>query len=126
MEQVPGSPGPVLGVADLPGGRQVRVFPLQDGPDHRFRGSLLVGQLTGWHCVPGDDVRGVGLPPTGQPDIQGPAGQGLCDQQVGGVDGPALADVGVARVVQLGAVGQVRPGDQERAGPSPSSSRRRT
>ena len=33
--------------------------------------------------------------------------------------GPALPDVGVARVVQLGAVGQVAPGDQERAGPAP-------
>jgi hypothetical protein len=75
--------------------------------------------LTGWHGVPGDDVRGVGLPATGQPDIQGPAGQGSGDEQVGGVHGPALPDVGVARVVQLGAVGQVRPRDQERAGPRP-------
>ena len=40
-EQVTGSAGPVLGVADLLGGGQVRVVPVQDGLDHRFRGGLL-------------------------------------------------------------------------------------
>ena len=118
-EQVAGAPGPVLGVADLLGGRQVRVVAVQDGLDHRFGRGLLVGRMAGWRGVPGDDVRGVGLPAPGQPDVQGPAGQGAGDQQVGGVHGAALSDVGVARVVQLGAVRQVRPGDQERAGPAP-------
>ena len=118
-EQVAGSAGPVLGVADLLGGRQVRIVAAHDGLDHRFGGRLLIGRMAGWRGVPGDDVGGVGLPAPGQPDVQGPAGQGAGDQQVGGVHGPALPDVGVARVVQLGAVRQVRPGDQERAGPGP-------
>ena len=82
--------------------------------------ACCIGRMPGWRGVPGDDVRGVGLPATGQADVQGPAGQGAGDQQVGGVHGPALPDVGVARVVQLGAVRQVRPGDQERAGPGPA------
>ena len=38
---------------------------------------------------------------------------------MGGVHGPGLPDVGVARVVQLGAVSQVALGDQEPAGPAP-------
>jgi hypothetical protein len=58
-EQVTGSPGRVLGVADLLGGGQVRIVPLQDGLDHRFRGGMLVGRMAGWRGLAGDDVGGV-------------------------------------------------------------------
>ncbi len=51
-EQVTGSAGPVLGVADLLRGGQVRVVPVQDGLDHRFGGGLLVGRVAGWRGVP--------------------------------------------------------------------------
>ena len=43
----------------------------------------------------------------------------LGDQEVGGVDGAALGDMDVARVGELGAGGEVGPGDPECPGPGP-------
>ena len=40
-------------------------------------------------------------------------GQGLGDQEVGGVDGAALGDVDVPGVGELGVLGQVGPGHPE-------------
>jgi len=51
-EQVAGSPGPVLGLADLLGGRQVRVVAVQDGLDHRFRGLCVPITSATWADAP--------------------------------------------------------------------------
>ena len=106
-----GSAGPVLGLADLLGGGQVRVVAAHDRLDHRFGGGLRIRRMPGWRGVSGDDVGDVRLPAPGQPDVQGPSGQGAGDEEVGGVHGAALSHVGVARVVQLGAVRQIGPRD---------------
>ena len=118
-EQVAGSAGPVLGLADLLGGGQVAVVALHDAGEDGFGGGLLVGLVAGWGGVAGDDVGGVGLAAAGHADVQGLPGQGLGDEEVGGVDGAALGDVDVAGVGELGVAGEVGPGNPERPGPGP-------
>ena len=118
-EQVAGSAGPVLGLADLLGGGQVAVVALQDAGEHGFGGGLLVGLVAGRRGVAGDDVGGVGLAAAGHADVQGLPGQRLGDEEVGGVDGAALGDVHVAGVGELGVVREVGPGYPERPGPGP-------
>ena len=119
VEQVPGSAGPVLGLADLLGGGQVAVVALQDAGEDGFGGGLLVGLVPGWCGLAGDHVRGVGLAAAGHADVQGLPGQRVGDEEVGGVDGAALGDVDVAGVGELGVAGEVGPGDPERPGPGP-------
>ena len=116
-EQVAGSAGPVLGLADLLGGGQVAVVAAHDAGEDRFGGGLLVGLVAGRRGVAGDDVGGVGLAAAGHADVQGLPGQRVGDQEVGGVDGAALGDVDVAGVGELGAGREVGPGDPERPGP---------
>jgi hypothetical protein len=55
---VTGSSGPVLSLADLPGGREVVGVALQDIGEHGFGGGLLVWLLPGRRGLAGDDVRG--------------------------------------------------------------------
>jgi hypothetical protein len=118
-EQVSGSPGLVLGLADLLGGGQVAVVALHHAGEDGFGGGLLVGLVSGWGGVAGDDVGGVGLAAAGHADVQGLPGQGVGDQEVGGVDGAALGDVDVAGVGEFGVAGQVGPGHLEGPGPGP-------
>ena len=118
-EQVAGSAGPVLGLADLLGGGQVAVVAAHDADEDGFGGGLLVGLVTWWCGGAGDDVGGVGFAAAGHADVQGLPGQGVGDQEVGGVDGAALGDVDVAGVGELGVAGEVGPGDPERPGPGP-------
>ena len=110
VEQVAGSAGPFLGLADLLGGGQVAGVAVHDAGEHGFGGGLLVGLLAGRGGVAGDDVRGVGLAAAGHADVQGLPGQGVGDQEVGGVDGAALGDVHVAGVGEFGAGGRGRTG----------------
>ena len=84
----------------------------------RCRG-LLVGLAAGRGGLASDHVRGAGLLTSGQADVQGLPGQLPGDQEVGGVDGAALGDVHVAAVGQLGASGQVGPGNPEPFVPGP-------
>ena len=107
-EQVAGSAGLVLGLADLLGGGQVAVVAAHDAGEDGFGGGLLVGLVPGWGGVAGDDVGGVGLAAAGHADVQGLPGQGVGDQEVGGVDGAALGDVDVAGVGELGVAGRGR------------------
>ena len=118
-EQVAGSAGLVLGLADLLGGGQVAVVALQDGGEDGFGGGLLVGLVPGRGGGAGDDVRGVGLAAAGHADVPGLAGQGAGDEKVGGVDGTALGDVDVAGVGEFGMAGEVGPGHVEGLGPGP-------
>ena len=74
-EQVTGSPGPLLGVADLPGSRPVVSFALQDACEHGFGGGLLVRFVPGRGALAGDHVGGVGLAASGHADVQGLPGQ---------------------------------------------------
>ena len=74
-EQVAGSAGPVLGLADLLGGGQVAVVAAHDAGEDGFGGGLLVGLVAGWGGGAGDDVGGVGLAAAGHADIQGLPGQ---------------------------------------------------
>ena len=74
-EQVAGSAGPVLGLADLLGGGQVAVVAAHDAGEDGFGGGLLVGLVPGWRGVAGDDVGGVGLAAAGHADVQGLPGQ---------------------------------------------------
>jgi hypothetical protein len=55
----------------------------------------------------------------GHADVQALPGQGVGDEEVGGVDGAALGDVHVAAVAKFGVVGEVGPRDPERLGPGP-------
>ena len=108
--------GPFLGLPDGLGcGELGRVVADDLGEDDfgvdEFR--FLAG-----YGLAGGDVGGVGLSSSGHPDVQGAAVQGAGDEQVGGAGGPALGDVGVARVGQLAVVGEVPLGYQERAGPA--------
>jgi hypothetical protein len=64
-EQVPGSAGLLLGLADLLGGGQVAGVALHRGGEHRFGGGLLVGRMSGGCGLAGDHVRGVGLAAAG-------------------------------------------------------------
>ena len=118
-EQVAGAAGPVLGLADLLGGRQVAVVALDDPGQDGLRGGLLVRLVAGRGGRAGDDVGGVGFPASGHADVQGLPGQRLGDQQVGGVDRAALGDVHVPGVGQLGVPGEVRTRDAERPRPGP-------
>ena len=126
-EQVAGSAGPVLGLADLLGGGQVAVVAAHDAGEDGFRGGLLVGRVAGWCGAAGDDVGGVGLAAAGHADVQGLPGQRVGDQEVGGVDGAALGDVDVAGVVELGVWSPGRPGRMRNMPVQvPSSRSRRT
>ena len=93
VQQVAGSPGLVLGLADLLGGGQVLGIALQDAGQHGLRCCLLVGLVAGRGSAASDDVGRVGFPAPGHADVQGLPGQRLGDQQVGGVDGAALGDM---------------------------------
>jgi hypothetical protein len=119
VEEVAGSPGPFLGLPDLLGGGQVFRLALHDAGEHGFGGGLLVGLPPGRGGLASDHVRGVGFPASGHADVQSLPGQGVRDEEVGGVDGAALGDVDVAAVAELGVVREVRPGDPERFGPRP-------
>ena len=119
VEQVAGSSGPFLGLADLLGGGQVLGVAPHDTGEHGFGRGLLIGLVPGSRGATGDDVGGVGLAASGHADVQGLPGQGLGDEEVGGVDGAALGDVDVAGVGELGVAGEVGPGDPERLGPGP-------
>ena len=114
---MPGSAGPVLGLPDGLGGRQVLGVAFDDVLEHGFGGGLLVGLVPGGGGLAGDDVGGVGFAASGHADVQGLPGQGVGDQEVGGVDGAALGDVHVAGVAEFGAGGEVGGGNPEPFGP---------
>jgi hypothetical protein len=118
-EQVAGSAGLFLGLADLLGGGQVAGVALQDTGEHGFGGGLLVGLVPGRSGLASDHMRGVGFTAARQSDVQGLPGQGFGDEEVGGVHGMALGDVDVAGVGELGVSREVGPGDPERPGPGP-------
>jgi hypothetical protein len=82
-------------------------------------GGPLARLVPGWGGAAGDDEGGAGLAAAGHADIQSLAGQGIGDQEVGGVDGAALGDVNVADVGELGMAGKVGPGHPEGPGPGP-------
>jgi len=54
-EQVPGAAGPVLSLTDLLGGGQVSVVAAHDTGEDGFGGDLLVGLVSGWCGLTGDE-----------------------------------------------------------------------
>ncbi len=66
MEQVAGSAGPFLGVADVLSGGQVVGVALHDVGEDGFGGGLLVRLTPGRRGLAGDHVRGVRFPAPGQ------------------------------------------------------------